>query len=88
MYIRYSFIKLMKQYQRVYKANSGSRLEKKVSKLDSRVLGKRHPRRLIGAFRDKKHWCIVFLKRIGSAYLPSVYKALRQKRDDKAMSRG
>ncbi|MCL2085090.1 MAG: B12-binding domain-containing radical SAM protein, partial [Oscillospiraceae bacterium] len=84
MYIRYSFIKLMKQYRSLYKALSGERLEREISKLDGKVLGKRHPRKLIGAFRDKKHWSIVFAKRVASRHLPSVYKMLRRRRDERA----
>ena len=84
MYIRYSFIKLMKQYRRLYKSHDGDKLDRAVVKLDNKVLGKNHPRRLIGAFRDKKHWSIVFIKRVVSTFLPSVYKSLRQIRDKRA----
>ena len=84
MYIRYSFIKLMKQYRKLYSAYSGERLEQEISRLDGKVLGRRHPRGIIGSIRKKKHWSTVFLKRIASKYLPTVYKTLRRKRDKKA----
>ena len=81
LYIRYSFMKLMKKYRKLYMTLSGEQLERGISRLDSKVLGDRHPRRLIGAVRDKKHWCIVFVKRAGSRYLPAVYKMLRRRRE-------
>ena len=84
LYIRYSFMKLMRQYRKLYKTLTGEELERKIRALDAKVLGKNHPRRLIGAFRKRKHWCEVFLKRIASSYLPAVYKMLRKKRDKKA----
>ena len=84
LYIRYSFDKLMKQYQKLYKTLDGEQLEREVSKLDSKVLGSRHPRALIGSIRSKQHWSIVFAKRVASTYLPSIYKALRRKRDERA----
>ena len=83
-YIRYSFIKLMKQYRELYKTYTGESLDREISKLDRKVLGKRHPRRLIGAIRKKQHWSTVFLKRVASRYLPAVYKMLRRKRDERA----
>ena len=84
MYIRYSFIKLMKQYRKLYITCSGEQLDKEIGRLDGKILGNRHPRRLIGAVRKREHLCMVFLKRIASSYLPSVYKMLRRKRDEKA----
>jgi len=87
IYIRYSFIKLMKQYRKIYETYSGERLAQEVSRLDGKVLGKNHPRKLIGIFRRRKHWAEVLIKRIASRYLPSVYKILRRRRDDKAAKR-
>jgi len=84
LYIRYSFMKLMRQYRKLYQTLEGESLERAVKRLDGRVLGDRHPRRLIGAMRSRKHWGIVFVKRTASRYLPSVYKMLRRKRDEKA----
>ncbi|MCL2045313.1 MAG: B12-binding domain-containing radical SAM protein [Oscillospiraceae bacterium] len=84
LYIRYSFDKLMRQYQKLYKTYTGEKLEQEIEKIDRRVLGERHPRALIGAVRNKKHWGIVYIKRVASQYLPSVYKMLRRKRDEKA----
>ena len=86
LYIRYSFMKLMRQYRKLYKTLEGEPLERAVEALDAKVLGKNHPRRLIGAFRKRKHWCEVFLKRITSRYLPAIYKLLRKRRDNKAAS--
>jgi radical SAM superfamily enzyme YgiQ (UPF0313 family) len=87
-YIRYSFIKLMRQYRSLYKSYSGEQLEEEIKRLDDIILSKRHPRKLIGAFRRRKHRVEVFLKRIASQYLPSIYKMLRRKRDEKAASGG
>ena len=86
LYIRYSFMKLMRQYRKTYKKYEGEKLEREISKLDGKVLGKKHPRRIIGAIRKRKHWSVVFIKRAASRYLPSIYKALRRKRDEKAAS--
>ena len=86
-YIRYSFMKLMKQYRKLYADLSGEQLEREISKLDARILGKGHPRGLIGAFRRRTHWTHVFLKRAASQYLPSVYKSLRRLRDRKAAAK-
>jgi len=83
-YIRYSFMKLMRQYRKLYAELSGERLEQEISRLDARILGKVHPRGLIGAFRRRSHLITVFLKRVASQYLPSVYKSLRGLRDRKA----
>ena len=83
-YIRYSFLKLMRQYRKLYASCSGDKLEQEVARLDGKILGKRHPRRLIGLFRRRTHWAEVFLKRAASRYLPSVYKVLRRRRDNKA----
>jgi len=83
-YIRYSFLKLMRQYRKLYKEISGDLLEKEINKLDARILGNGHPRRFIGALRRRTHWCNVFIKRKASRYLPSVYKMLRRVRDRKA----
>ena len=88
MYIRYSFIKLMKQYRKLYESFEGERLEKEILRLDSKILGKNHPRRIIGAIRKRKHLITVFVKRVASRYLPSVYKTLRRKRDEKAAKDG
>ena len=83
-YIRYSFLKLMRQYRKLYAAFSGERLVQEVGRLDGKILGGRHPRRLIGFVRRRTHWGEVFLKRAASRYLPAVYKMLRRKRDEKA----
>jgi len=87
-YIRYSFLKLMRQYRKLYLEFSGERLEQEINKLDARILGKGHPRRLIGALRRRTHWCEVLLKRAGSRYLPALYKTLRRLRDRKAAQKG
>ena len=84
LYIRYSFMKLMKQYRRIYQKFEGEELDRRIGRLDRKILGKGHPRKLIGAFRNRKHWGIVFAKRVASRYLPSVYKMLRRMRDEKA----
>jgi len=83
-YIRYSFMKLMRQYRRLYTSYNGEQLEREIGKLDARILGKGHPRRLIGAFRKQTHRAEVLLKRAASKYLPSVYKMLRGIRDRKS----
>jgi len=83
-YIRYSFMRLMKKYRKLYMTYDGERLEKEISRIDSIVLGKRHPRRLIGAFRARLHHLEVYVKRTASKYLPSVYRMLRGRRDRKA----
>jgi len=85
-YIRYSFIKLMRQYRKLYIDYTGESLEQEINKLDGKILSKAHPRFLIGAVRRQKHWAEVFLKRVVSRRLPSVYKALRQIRDKRAAS--
>jgi len=84
LYIRYSFMKLMKQYRKLYQTAEGEQLDRQIRRLDGKVLGDRHPRRLIGAIRKRKHRGTVFIKRVASRYLPAVYKALRRKRDEKA----
>ena len=84
LYIRYSFMKLMRQYRKLYQTLEGEPLERAVGRLDGKVLGAGHPRRLIGAVRNRKHHGIVFAKRAASRYLPAVYKMLRRKRDEKA----
>ena len=83
-YFRYSFLKLIKKYRKLYTTYTGERLEQEISRLDARILSKNHPRRLIGAFRRRTHWISVFLKRIASQYLPGVYKTLRGLRDRKS----
>jgi radical SAM superfamily enzyme YgiQ (UPF0313 family) len=83
-YFRYSFLKLIRQYRKIYKACSGERLAREVNRLDSVILGKRHPRRLIGALRRRSHWLNVFVKRTASRCLPGVYKMLRSLRDRKS----
>ena len=80
-YMRYSFLKLMRQYRKLYKAYTGEQLARELEKLDSKILGKRHPRRLIGAFRRRQHGVSVFTKRAVSRLLPGVYKLLRSLRD-------
>jgi radical SAM superfamily enzyme YgiQ (UPF0313 family) len=80
-YARYSFMKLMKQYRKLYAAYEGNQLEQKINRLDGKILRKNHPRRLIGAFRKHAHSFEVFSKRTASRYLPAVYKLLRKARD-------
>jgi len=87
-YIRYSFLKLMRQYRKLYASLEGEQLEREVSRLDAKILGKNHPRRLIGAFRRRKHHAVVYVKRIASKYLPAVYRMLRGRRDRKAAAGG
>jgi len=86
-YFRYSFMKFIKQYRKLYKTLSGEALEREINKLDAIILGKKHPRKLIGAVRRRTHWTNVFIKRIASQYLPGVYKALRGLRDRKSAKR-
>jgi radical SAM superfamily enzyme YgiQ (UPF0313 family) len=88
LYIRYSFVKLMRQYQKIYKTLTGEQMVRAIERLDSKVLGERHPRWLIGAIRNRKHRGVVYVKRVASRYLPSVYKMLRRKRDEKAAKEG
>ena len=83
-YIRYSFMKLMRQYRRLYAEFSGEGLKREIDKLDRKVLAQGHPRALIGAFRRRKHWAEVKIKRAASRLLPGVYKALRGVRDKRA----
>ncbi|MCL2391472.1 MAG: B12-binding domain-containing radical SAM protein [Oscillospiraceae bacterium] len=83
-YIRYSFMKLMRQYRKIYTEHSGERLESEISKLDNKILSDGHPRALIGTFRRQKHWAQVKVKWAASRLLPSVYKALRGMRDRRA----
>jgi hypothetical protein len=78
----------MKRYRKLYETYTGESLEKKIDRLERKVLGKKHPRRLIGSVRKRTHLCTVFMKRAASHYLPSIYKALRRKRDDKAAKKG
>ena len=84
IYIRYSFMKLMRQYRKMYESLEGEQLDKAVAGLDAMVLGKYHPRFLIGAARRWWHSLVVYAKRIVSLHLPALYKALRGKRDRKA----
>lgn len=81
IYIRYSFMKLMRQYRKLYKSLDGEKLEQAVAKLDKKILSKRHPRGFIGAFRKRKHQCEVLVKRAAAKALPSVYRGLRSLRD-------
>ena len=83
-YIRYSFLKLMRKYRKLYAACSGEQLEREITKLDRKILGTRYPRRLIGIIRRRTHWVEVFLKRAASRYLPAIYKILRRRRDNRA----
>ncbi|MCL2366555.1 MAG: B12-binding domain-containing radical SAM protein [Oscillospiraceae bacterium] len=83
-YIRYSFMKLMRQYRGLYTKYSGERLAQEVKKLDDQILSGSHPRALIGAFRRQYHWANVKVKRAAARLLPSVYKRLRALRDKKA----
>ena len=86
IYIRYSFIKLMKKYRRLYAALTGDSLEAEVNALDGKILAGRHPRKLIGMFRRRTHYFEVLLKRIASRYLPAVYRVLRRRRDKRLAS--
>lgn len=87
IYFRYSFLKFIRKYRKLYQSYSGERLEREIDKLDSRILGKRHPRKLIGVIRQKSHWLNVFIKRTASRTLPGVYKAMRRLRDRKSVGR-
>jgi len=87
-YIRYSFMKLMRQYRKLYVTYTGERLTNEIGRLDARILGKSHPRRLIGALRRRKHNAEVYLKRLASKHLPSIYRALKGQRDKKAAAGG
>jgi len=88
MYIRYSFMKLMKKYRNLYAGFAGEELERRESKLDGKILAPGHPRRFIGAYRRLTHRAVVFAKRIASRYLPAIYKALRRSRDKRAGAAG
>ena len=81
MYVYFSFMKLVKKYRKLYMSYSGERLESEIKALDGKILGKNHPRRLIGSFRRRSHHAVVLLKRLASRYLPAVYRMLRRKRD-------
>jgi radical SAM superfamily enzyme YgiQ (UPF0313 family) len=83
IYFRYSFLKFIRKYRKLYQKYSGMRLELEIGRLDSILLGKRHPRRLIGVFRQKSHGLNVFMRRIASRTLPGIYKALRRLRNKK-----
>jgi len=83
-YIRYSFMKLMRQYRGIYNRYSGDELAREVKRLDDKILGSGHPRAFIGAFRRQSHWANVKIKRLASRLLPSVYKSLRALRDKRA----
>jgi len=84
IYFRYSFLKFIKKYRKVYKTLSGEKLEKEINRLDGIILGEKHPRNLIGIFRRRTYRTTVALKRIASQYLPAVYKMLKGLRDKKA----
>jgi len=86
IYMRYSFLGLMRRYRKIYAKYEGERLERKVSGLDGRILSKWRPRWLIGKLRRRTHWTEVFLKRVTSRYLPKVYKMLRRMRYRKPVS--
>jgi len=84
IYFRYSFLLFIRKYRKVYKTMSGEKLEKEINRLDGIILGKNHPRRIIGIFRRRTYRATVALKRIASQYLPGIYKMLKGKRDKKA----
>ncbi|MCL2221212.1 MAG: B12-binding domain-containing radical SAM protein [Oscillospiraceae bacterium] len=84
IYFRYSFLMFIRKYRKLYQSYSGERLEREIARLDSKILGKNHPRGLIGVIRQKKYWLNVFIKRTVSRTLPGVYKALRRLRDKKS----
>jgi radical SAM superfamily enzyme YgiQ (UPF0313 family) len=87
IYFRYSFMKLIRQYRKIYKTMSGEQLEKTINRLDAKILSDKHPRKLIGIFRQKSHRINVFAKRTASRTLPGVYKMLRSIRDRKNANR-
>ncbi len=87
LYTKYSFLKLIKKYRKLYSSYQGEELERKIKRLDAKILSKRHPRRLIAAVRKRAHLTGVFTKRIAARALPSVYKMLRRKRDAKAAAK-
>ena len=84
IYFRYSFLKFIRKYRKVYKSLSGEKLDKEINRLDSIILGEKHPRKLIGIIRRRTYRATVALKRIASLYLPAVYKMLKGVRDKKA----
>jgi radical SAM superfamily enzyme YgiQ (UPF0313 family) len=87
LYTKYSFLKLIKKYRKLYTTCNGETLERKIARLDAKILSKRHPRRLIAAVRKRTHLTGVFVKRVAARLLPSVYKLLRRKRDAKAAAK-
>ena len=78
LYIKYSFLSLIKRYRKIYASYQGEELTRKIAGLEGRILSKRHPRKFIGAVRRRTHLTVVFCKRIASKYLPAVYKKLRR----------
>ncbi|MDR1737081.1 MAG: B12-binding domain-containing radical SAM protein [Oscillospiraceae bacterium] len=77
LYMRYSFMPLLKKYRKLYAMTDEAARDKKIARLDRRVLSKHRPRGLIGAWRKRTHLFVVFLKRIASKKLPALYKKLR-----------
>ena len=86
MYIKYSFLKLIKKYRKIYKKYSGLELALMIIHLDRKILSNRHPRRMIAFHRRLTHLFVVSLKRIASQRLPSVYKNLRRRSIQKKTS--
>ncbi|MDR1691805.1 MAG: B12-binding domain-containing radical SAM protein [Oscillospiraceae bacterium] len=83
LYTKYSFQTLIKKYRKLYSAYTGEELSQKIARLDRVILSKYYPRRLIAAVRKRTHLAEVLIKRVAARVLPSLYKALRRKRDDR-----
>jgi radical SAM superfamily enzyme YgiQ (UPF0313 family) len=77
LYARYSFIKLIKKYQKIYAIPDKALSTKKEAHLDKVVLGAHHPRALIWRIVRLKHKTVVTIKRVASIVMPSLYRKLR-----------
>ena len=77
MYVKYSFLKLIKKYRKIYSRYQGEDQARRLGALDRRICGRHHPRKLIGAFRRRTHLAQVAIKRVASRRLPALYKKLR-----------
>ena len=87
IYIYFSFLKLIRKYKKLFAKLDGERLDSAVRALDARILGKRHPRKLIGIYRRRTHALVVFIKRLASRRLPALYRMLRHRRDSRLAGR-
>ncbi|MCL2747436.1 MAG: B12-binding domain-containing radical SAM protein [Oscillospiraceae bacterium] len=77
MYVKFGFLKLIRKYRKIYQKYEGDDLARRIARLDGKIMGKRHPRGLIGAVRRRRHLMVVSLKRNVSRLLPAIYKKLR-----------